>query len=170
MLWPEEFAKFEAEVQDDAIVFLRGTMNRSREPAELVVSRIIPVDRAAAELARGLLVTLHKGVHSADTLESLRRTLANFQGNLDVFLELPNIGRVRRAVFRAAAAHRVRHDESLLQRLEDLLGPGNVRLLGSSGSAPRPRADGPAPAAAGTATPTLDPADDDAALEDDLDD
>ncbi len=32
MLWPEEFAKMEALVKNDQIVFVRGTLNRSRDP------------------------------------------------------------------------------------------------------------------------------------------
>ena len=47
MLWPEEFAKMETQLKNDQIVFVRGTLNRSRDPAELVISRIIPLEQGA---------------------------------------------------------------------------------------------------------------------------
>ena len=40
MLWPEEFAPLRGDLlHNDLIGFVRGTLNRSRDPAELVVSR-----------------------------------------------------------------------------------------------------------------------------------
>ncbi len=73
MLWPEEFAKMEALVKNDQIVFVRGTLDRRRDPAELVISRIIPLEQGRVELTRGVVVRLHKGVHQAEHLERLLR-------------------------------------------------------------------------------------------------
>ena len=137
MLWPEEFAKFESLVQDDSVVFVKGTMNRTREPAELVINRIIPIDRAAAELSRGVVVTLHKGVHQFEQLERLHRMARKRQGNLDLYFELTNVGRVRRAIYRAGPGMKIRHDDQLVQEFENAVGSGNVRLIGPGGSTPR---------------------------------
>ena len=136
MMWPEEFSKFEELVKDDSVVFLKGSMNRTREPAELVVNRIIPIERAASELARGVVVTLHKGVHQLEQLESLHRMARNRQGNLDLFFELTNVGRVKRAIYRAGPGMKIRHDERLVQEFENAVGSGNVRLLGPGGRTP----------------------------------
>ncbi|GIW89115.1 MAG: DNA-directed DNA polymerase [Isosphaeraceae bacterium] len=137
MLWPEEFAKFESELCDDAIVFLRGTMNRVREPAELVVTKVIPLERAAAELTRGVVVTLRKGVHEFAQLERLQRAVRSHPGNLDLYLEVTGLPGYRRALIRVGAALRIRHDDQLLPDLEAVVGQGNVRLLGSRGSTAR---------------------------------
>jgi DNA polymerase-3 subunit alpha len=45
MLWPEEFAKSEDLVKNDLIGFVKGTLDRRRDPAELIISKIIPLDR-----------------------------------------------------------------------------------------------------------------------------
>ncbi len=45
MLWPEEFAKMADLVKNDQIVFVKGTLDRRRDPAELVISRIIPLEQ-----------------------------------------------------------------------------------------------------------------------------
>jgi DNA polymerase-3 subunit alpha len=154
MLWPEEYAKFEAVLKDDAVVFLKGAMNRSREPAELVVTGVIPIEEAAARLSRGVVVTLRKGVHELDQLERLHRLVRIRPGNLDLYLEITGVGHVRRAVFKAGATLRVRHDERLLTELEGAVGAGNVRLLGQRG-ATRPSA-----VAVATPPPRLDELDD----------
>lgn len=137
MLWPEEFAKFEPLIKNDAIVFLRGTLNRSREPAELVVNKVIPIDRAAAELSRGVIVSVRKGVHQFEQLERLQRAVRNHAGNIDLYFEITGVGHVRRALYKAGASMRLRHDDRLLADLEAAVGSGNVRLLGPRGTTAR---------------------------------
>ena len=140
MCWPEEFARNEHLIANDAIVFVKGTMNRSREPAELVVSRVIPVEEAAAQLARGLVVTLRKGVHQPSEVERILRLVRTRPGNLDLFFEITGLEQVRRAIYRAGASLKVRHDDHLVTDLEAAVGTGNVRLLGHRGSVARPEA------------------------------
>ncbi len=70
MLWPEEFAKMADLVKDDQIVFIKGTLDRRRDPPELIVSRIIPREQGPAELAtrcrRPEICT--KGLHQIEDL------------------------------------------------------------------------------------------------------
>ncbi len=47
MLWPEEFQKFEALAKNDLIGFVKGTLDRRRDPAEFVITKIIPLEAAA---------------------------------------------------------------------------------------------------------------------------
>ncbi|QDV34828.1 DNA polymerase III subunit alpha [Tautonia plasticadhaerens] len=138
MLWPEEFAKAQDLVRDDLICFVRGQLSRQREPAELIVSRIIPIERAAGELCRGLVVRLTKGAHGEAELDRLGRVLGQYQGNLDVYFEVFGLAEAHRAVFRAGASWRVRHDDALIASLESALGPGTIRLLGHRGVAAPP--------------------------------
>ncbi|MEW4569077.1 DNA polymerase III subunit alpha [Tautonia sp. JC769] len=138
MLWPEEFAKQQDLVRDDLICFVRGQLSRQREPAELIVSRIIPIERAGAELCRGLVVRLNKGAHGAQELDRLGRVLGQYQGNLEVYFEVFGLPNAHRAIFRAGAAWRVRHDDALIAALESTVGAGNVFLLGNRGAAAPP--------------------------------
>jgi DNA polymerase-3 subunit alpha len=142
MLWPEEFARNEEFVKADAIVFVKGSMNRSREPAELVISRVIPIDRAAAELARGVVVTLRKATADPAAVERLHRQARLRPGNLELYFEVCDLPGIKRAVYRAGASYRVRHDDRLVADFEGVVGAGNVRLLGPNGATratvPRP--------------------------------
>ena len=137
MLWPEEFARNEALLKDDAIVFVKGTMNRQREPAELVITRVIPIDEAASVLARGVIVRLNKGTLGRTDLERLNYHVRTRPGPLDIYLELVGLEGIRRAIFKAGSALKVRHDDRLVADFESAVGSGNVRLLGQGGATTR---------------------------------
>ena len=124
MLWPEEFAKMEALVKNDQIVFVKGTLDRRRDPPELIVSRIIPLEQGRAELTRGVVVRLHKGVHQAEHLERLLRAIRVRPGNLELYLEIMGLEQVRRAIYKAGASLRVRYDDRLVPDLENAVGAG----------------------------------------------
>jgi DNA polymerase-3 subunit alpha len=143
MLWPEEFAKMADLVKNDQIGFVKGTLDRRRDPPELIVSRIIPLELGPAELTRGVVVRLHKGVHQADHLERLLRAVRIRPGNLDLYLEIVGLEKVRRAVYRAGASLRIRYDARLITDLEDVVGQGQVRLLGQRGATARIEAGSP---------------------------
>jgi DNA polymerase-3 subunit alpha len=137
MLWPEDYAKNEALVKNDTIGFIKATLDRRRETPELIVTKIIPIDRAGAELSRGVVVRIRKGIQAAEDLERLLRLLRLRPGNLDLYLEIVGVGGVRRVVFKAGNALKVRYDDRLLADLEAVLGAGHVRLLGHAGATTR---------------------------------
>ena len=116
MLWPEEFAKLGELVRNDLIGFVKGTLDRRREPAELIISKIMPIETAASELARGVIVRLHKGVHRDEDLERLLRFIRVHPGHLDLYLEIVGIEQVRRAIYRAGPSLRIRYDDQLQDR------------------------------------------------------
>jgi DNA polymerase-3 subunit alpha len=137
LLWPEEFAKMADLVKNDQIGFIKGTLDRKRDPPEFIVSRIIPLELGPAELTRGVIVRLHKGLHQADHLERLLRAVRIRPGNLDLYLEIVGLEQVRRAIYKSGASLRVRYDEKLISDLEDAVGEGQVRLLGQRGATAR---------------------------------
>jgi DNA polymerase-3 subunit alpha len=137
MLWPEEFAKMGELVRNDLIGFVKGTLDRRRDPPELIISKILPMEGAPAELARGVVVRLQKGPLREDDLERLLRCVRIRPGHLDLYLEICGIEHVRRAVYKAGASLRVRYDDRLIGEIENVVGSGNVRLLGSRGATAR---------------------------------
>jgi DNA polymerase-3 subunit alpha len=164
MLWPEEYAKLGELVKNDLIGFVKGTLDRRREPAELIISKILPIETAAAELARGVVVRLHKGIHQSADLERLLRFVRVRPGHLELFLEIVGIEHVRRAVYKAGASLRIRYNEQLTAELEDMVGSGNVRLLGQRGATTRvePIAQTPVPSQPSTSFATESEIDDSA--------
>jgi DNA polymerase-3 subunit alpha len=145
MLWPEEYAKFESEVKNDVIAFVKGTIVRMRDPAEFVISKVIPFEQGPMELSRGVVVTLRKGVSEEKQLEALLRLIRVRPGNLDVYLEVLGISGIKRAIYRAGASLKIRYDNQLITSLEGAVGGGNVRLLGQRGATARVEAPAPPP-------------------------
>ncbi|GAC1467190.1 MAG: DNA polymerase III subunit alpha [Isosphaeraceae bacterium] len=137
MLWPEEFARFESVLKNDTIGFVKGTLDRRRDPAELIISRVIPLEQAPAELSRGVVVTLHKGVTEEKNLESLLRQVRIRPGNLDVYLEILGLSGLRRAIYRVGSSLKIRYDDRLITDLEAAVGTGKVRLVGHRGATAR---------------------------------
>jgi DNA polymerase-3 subunit alpha len=137
MLWPEEFAKMEALVKTDQPIFVRGTMDRRRDPPELIISRILTQEQGRVELTRGVVVRLHKGVHQAEHLERLLRAVRVHPGPVELYLEIIGLEQVRRAVYKAGSPWRVRYDDRLIADLENAVGAGLVRVVGHRGATAR---------------------------------
>ena len=147
MLWPEEFAKFEELVKNDTIGFVRGKLDRRRDPAELIISKVILLAQGPAELSCGVVVTLRKGViDEQKDLESLLRKIRVRPGNLDVFLEILGLAGVRRAIYRVGPSLKIRYDDHLVADLEATVQAGNVRLVGPRKLTARVESPAPAPA------------------------
>jgi DNA polymerase-3 subunit alpha len=137
MLWPEEYAKMAPLVKSESIGWIKGTIDRRRDPPEVVISRIIPLEQGPAELTRGVIVRLQKGIHETEHLERLLRAVRVHPGNLDLYFEIAGLEQVRRAIYVAGNSLRIRYDERLVPDLEAAVGPGQVRLLGQRGATAR---------------------------------
>src|SRR5262249_45705670 len=108
-----------------------------------IVSKIIPLDRAPAELSRGVVVTLKKGLIEDDHLHSLLRHVRNWPGNLDLYFEITGLSGLRRAIYRVGPAPKIRYDDQLIMKLKETVEAENVRLVGHRGATAR--VDAPAP-------------------------
>lgn len=147
MLWPEDFAKYEETLREDMIGFVKGTIDRRRDPAELIINKVIPLDRGPAELAKGVVVRLFKNQHQDEDLQRLLRQIRNRPGNLELYIEVMGLEDYHRVVFRASNNLRIRHDDRLLNDLETAVGAGNIRLLGQRGATANVAAAAPRPSA-----------------------
>ena len=137
MLWPSDFSKYESMLKEDFIGFLKGTISRRSDPAELVVTKVIPLDRGPTELSKGVMVRLHKISTQPNDIDRLLRMVRAYPGNLDLYLEVLGLEKIRRAIYKAGANLKIRHDERMLADLEIAFGADNIRLIGHRGSAGR---------------------------------
>jgi DNA polymerase-3 subunit alpha len=83
------------------------------------------------------MVRLHKVSMQPADLDRLLRMVRSYPGNLDLYLEVNGLEKVRRAIYKAGANLKIRHDERMLADLETAFGADNVRLIGHRGSAAR---------------------------------
>jgi DNA polymerase III subunit alpha len=118
VVFSDTYEKFGPFVQKEAIVFLRGTVDRRRERPSIIVDEIIPIEQALPEMTGRLLVRLAPSADPTDVLTGMKEVLARHHGDCPLFIELTPISRAEvRVVVRPDRAWFVRPDQSLLKEL-----------------------------------------------------
>jgi DNA polymerase-3 subunit alpha len=129
ILWPEQFAQFGELVEADAILGVRGTVDRrpGAEEVNLIVTELLPIDQLSAQQTSGVVIRVREDTHGAESLEKLREIVRGYPGSkeLKLQLDLAEGG----SVLLKCPNHRIDLDPELRRRVEDLLGPGNFRLV-----------------------------------------
>jgi DNA polymerase-3 subunit alpha len=135
IMWPEQFAQFGPLVTGDAIVGIRGAIDRrpGAEEVNLVVNELMPIEALAERYTNGVVISLREA-DGVERLESLREILRGYPGakSLKLALTLNDGGRVQ-----LDCPKGVDLTQELRTRVDDLLGPGAFRL---TGGAPPPKA------------------------------
>jgi len=139
ILWPEEFATYGAQVQPDAIVAIRGAIDKrpGSEDANLIVNEIIPLAELPARFTRGVSIRVDEATHGIRGLEQLYEILRGDEGKCAVELVL----RLADGSVVTCACERPRVDltPELRRRVEELLGPQSLRPIQSR---PKPTSNG----------------------------
>jgi DNA polymerase-3 subunit alpha len=142
ILWPEQFAEFGQLVHADAILALRGAIDRrpGAEEVNLIVNELISLDDLAARFTSGVVIRVREDVHGEAALEKLREIVRGYPGKkpLKLHLQLTDGGSVTIECAKSGVAF----DPELRRRVDDLLGPGNFKLLGG-GNGSKPAAPAP---------------------------
>jgi DNA polymerase III subunit alpha len=137
ILWPDGFAEMGELVKPDNILLVRGRIDRrGGEEANLVVNELIPLDKLESLYTTGIVVRIHERDHAPAVLERVREVVRSYPGSSE--LQLAVILDDGSRVF--LKSHKVRLDvtRELRQRLDDVLGPGNLQLLTTP---PKPSTD-----------------------------
>jgi DNA polymerase-3 subunit alpha len=140
ILWPEDFANYGQLVAGDSILVVRGSIDRraGSEESNLIVNELIPLDQLAGRYTRGIEIRVVENPRSAEQLEQLYEILRGYPGNcgLQVLLSLADGNQVRLT----AGKLRVTVDPQMRERIDNLLGPGQFRLITSRPSPSAPSA------------------------------
>ena len=138
MLWPEEFAKMAEFVKDDQIVFVKGTLDRRRDPRRADHQPDHPVrarPRRAGARRRGAAAQGYPSDRAPRAIAP--RSSESGPVTSTCTSKLVGLEHVRRAIYRAGASLAIRYDDRLIADLEAVVGPGNVRLRGQHGATAR---------------------------------
>jgi DNA polymerase-3 subunit alpha len=145
ILWPEGFVQFGELVQPEAIVVIRGSIDKrpGSEDANLIVNEIIPRDQLEARYTRGAKIRVLESEHGLKKLEMLHEILRGYPGSaeLQLIVGLADGGQVSCR----CDGLKIRIDPEMRRRVDELLGPGHFRLITappSSSPPSRPRRNG----------------------------
>ncbi len=143
ILWPDQFVNYGELVQPDAIVVVSGAIDKrpGSEEANLIVNEVIPLDALAKRYTRGIKIRVSEKEHGQKGLEQLHEILRGYPGDcrLQLALWLADGSRVACQ----CGKFRVAINDEMRSRVDQLLGPGNVRLLTATNGGKPTRAAAP---------------------------
>jgi DNA polymerase-3 subunit alpha len=139
ILWPEQFAEYGPLVANDAIIGLRGKIDRrpGAEETNVIVDELIPLADLAERLTSGIQIRVDETHHGERGLEQLREILRAYPGSkkLKLRLDLATGERVH-----LDSGRGVTITPELQQRVEALLGPGSIAMQSAP---PKPKSNTP---------------------------
>jgi len=127
VVFPETFGKCGQIIAADAMLLVRGKLEKDEETARIVATELQPISLLKERTTRE--VVIHLKVSSRNTMEALAELLSRHRGDRRVSLELDvkhNGDKPLRV--RADVAQRVRPSEKLVEEVEQLCGSGSVVL------------------------------------------
>jgi DNA polymerase-3 subunit alpha len=128
VMWPDDFARFKEEIRDDVPYIIKGTVDRRREEPTLVINRVLTMEQAQRELARGLYLLLRLGRTPPEDVDRLGAVLRQTPGTCPVFLTIKD-GADKFCVLKLGREFAVNPNTFAQEELEAILGPNSVRLM-----------------------------------------
>jgi len=126
----ESFAELETMLLPDAIVFLRGSVDRRRERPQVIIDSAIAVDDALGELTGRLRLKIDH-TPDAEELDKLSKAIAAHRGRCPVEMEITPATRPDlRTVVTPSEKWHVTPCPELYESLSELLDEENVVLIG----------------------------------------
>jgi len=127
VVFPRTYQKVRGLLHDEAVVFVRASVDRTRDEPALLVNEVLDVADPAIGAGRRLLLEVRgetvDEVHLR--LDALRELLARHPGPTETYLVVEREAG-RRATFRLGAQHGVALSVPLVAALEDVLGAGRL--------------------------------------------
>jgi DNA polymerase III subunit alpha len=123
LFFPATFTQFMSQIIDDAIVVVKGRLDRREEVPKLVAMEVSTPDMTASQ-AGPFVVSMLEGRCVPPVVERLKEVLRTHPGSTEVHLRLVTGSRVK--VLRLDDKLRVKSSPSLLADLKQLLGPSCV--------------------------------------------
>jgi DNA polymerase-3 subunit alpha len=128
VVFPETFGKYGSLIDSDAMLLVRGKLEKDEESARIVATELLTIGELKERTTREVAIHLAVPPHGRPTFEALAELLTRHRGDRRVCLELDVKGRLRPLRVRADVAQRVRPSARLVTELEQICGSGNVEL------------------------------------------
>ncbi len=136
ILWPEQFAQFGHLVESDAILGIRGAIDRRPGATEvnLIVNELMPIEELSNRFTSGVVIQVREKENGAERLETLREIVRGYPGkkSLKLRIDLAVGGSVQ------LDCAKIELHPELRRRVDELLGPGHFRLIGGAPPAKAP--------------------------------
>jgi DNA polymerase-3 subunit alpha len=124
---PKMWSTMSESIKEDAILFVKATVDRRRDPPSMRVSDVIPIEQAAMRLAKRVVITLDAGDALEQRMKDMTVLIRRFPGGCPVIFELKTseFGLVQ---IQAGDNYRVAVSEALGAALEATVGSEGFRF------------------------------------------
>jgi DNA polymerase III subunit alpha len=126
VVFPETFQKFGTLVESDAMLLVRGKLEKDEESARIVATELMPIATLKEKTTKEVVIHLRQP-QPRTMFEALAELLSRHRGDRRVSLEL-DVNGPRPLRVRADVAQRVRPSEKLVAEVEQICGSGTVEL------------------------------------------
>lgn len=143
VIFPDDLAKHSEFVVDDYVCFVVGRLNSDsgRDQLEPIVTRIVPIEKAAEQFSTAVIVSVQSDLHTRFHFEKLRDLFRQHPGNAETFLEL---ARGEGETIHMRCECTVAPTRELIAEAEGIVGRGRVRT-GRTTRTSRPAPASPVP-------------------------
>ncbi|MBA2302873.1 MAG: DNA polymerase III subunit alpha [Acidobacteria bacterium] len=128
VVFPETFGKYGGVIEADAMVLVRGKLEKDDESARIVATELQPIAMLQERTTKEVAIHLSVPPHGRNTFEALAELLSRHRGDRRVFLELDVKGKGKPLRVRSEVTQRVKPSERLVSEVEQLCGSGSVEL------------------------------------------
>ena len=134
IMWPEDYNRLGDKVQPEAVVFLKGKVDRrSREP-NLIVNQLLTVEEADKHFTTQIAINFKRGLHGEREMTRTKQILENHPGKTDVILivdtpDQNDPSQHFRFVLSTPSQFKVSCNADLQSSLNELLGSEHIQLI-----------------------------------------
>jgi DNA polymerase-3 subunit alpha len=128
VVFPETFGKHASLIDTDAMLLVRGKLEKDDESARLVATELLPIAALMERTTREIAIHLKAPQHGRPVFEALAELFSRHRGDRRVSIELDVRGTDRPLRVRAEVTQRVKPTERLVAEVEQLCGAGTVEL------------------------------------------
>ena len=127
LVFPRTFKQVGKYIANDAIVFLKGTINLREDTPKIIANEILPLDEARKKYVQALSIRLYTTGLEKKTLQQLNEILRKHKGSVPVYLNFTTQDK-RQLQLSTGRDITVIPSDELLEEVEGLLGQGTVRM------------------------------------------
>ena len=127
VMWPDDYLRFKDQIEEDRIVFVAATVEKTREEPGLIITRVLSIEQGQRERTTGLVLLLNLQVHKPEQIEALAKVLERSRGTLPVFLHMQDLAG-KWLKLKAGDQYRVNPATLVKADLEMILGQGRVEF------------------------------------------
>lgn len=137
IMWPEEYNRQGDRVKPEALLYLKGNVDRRGREPNVIVNKLMTIDEAEAEFTTQIAIRFQNGLHAEAELVRVRQVIDRFPGEVDVVLivdsaDPDNVHSRLRYQLALPQRMRVSCAAAMRDELNGILGTGNLSLVSSA--------------------------------------